>query len=156
MIARFTEVIDLKTYALQVFDYGAPIGFRLALKNPERISALVSQNGNAYEGLSEGWNPIQNYWRNRSEANRAALRSFRQAETTKWQYTHGVSDENLIAPESYTVDSALLARRGVDEIQLGLFGDYASNGAYIRRFKHISEKYTVFGGKTTRSSSGRC
>jgi pimeloyl-ACP methyl ester carboxylesterase len=128
VVDRFTEVLGLTRFAVFVFDYGAPIGFRLALKHPERITAIITQNGNAYEeGLSEGWNPIQAYWREPTRKNRAALRDFLKPETTKWQYTHGVADEGLVAPESYTLDSALLARPGNDEIQLDLFLDYASN-----------------------------
>jgi pimeloyl-ACP methyl ester carboxylesterase len=130
MISRFTEVLGLRRFAILVFDYGAPVGFRLALKHPERISAIISQNGNAYEeGLSEGWNPIQAYWREPTAANRAALRAFLSPESVKWQYTHGVADPALVAPESYTLDSALLARPGNDEIQLDLILDYASNVA---------------------------
>jgi pimeloyl-ACP methyl ester carboxylesterase len=134
--ARLAEVIDLKRFALLVFDYGAPVGFRIALKHPDRITALISQNGNAYEvGLSEGWNPIQTYWREPTAKNRAALRDFLKPETTKWQYIHGVGDESLVAPESYTLDSALLARPGNDEIQLDLFLDYASNVALYPKFQ---------------------
>jgi pimeloyl-ACP methyl ester carboxylesterase len=136
VIDRFTEVLDLKRFALFVFDYGAPVGFRIALKHPDRITALISQNGNAYEvGLSEGWNPIQTYWREPTAKNRAALRDFLKPETTKWQYVHGVGDESLVAPESYTLDSALLARPGNDEIQLDLFLDYASNVALYPKFQ---------------------
>lgn len=133
---RFTEVLGLTRFAVLVFDYGAPVGFRLALKHPERIAAIISQNGNAYEeGLSDGWNPIQAYWREPTEKNCAALRDFLKPETTKWQYTHGVADESLVAPESYTLDSALLARPGNDEIQLDLFLDYASNVALYPDFQ---------------------
>ena len=136
VINRFTEVLALKRFAVFVFDYGAPVGFRIALKHPERITALISQNGNAYEvGLSEGWNPIQTYWREPTAKNRAALRDFLKPETTKWQYVHGVGDESLVAPESYTLDSALLARPGNDEIQLDLFLDYASNVALYPDFQ---------------------
>ena len=136
VIGRFTEVIGLKRFAIYVFDYGAPVGFRLALKHPDRISAIVSQNGNAYEeGLSEGWNPIQVYWREPTPAHRAALRDFLKPEATKWQYTHGVAEDTLVAPESYTLDSALLARPGNDEIQLDLFLDYASNVALYPDFQ---------------------
>ncbi len=132
----FVDALNLKRFAMMVFDYGAPVGFRLALKKPERIAAIVSQNGNAYEeGLSDGWNPIRQYWREPSDTNRAALRAFLSPETTRWQYTHGVADETLIAPESYTLDSALLARPGNDEIQLDLFLDYASNVALYPRFQ---------------------
>jgi len=136
VIDGFTKVARLARYAIYVFDYGAPVGFRLATRHPERITAIISQNGNAYEeGLSEGWNPIQRYWKTPTAENRAALRNFLTPETTKWQYTHGVQDESLVAPESYTLDSALLARPGNDEIQLDLFLDYASNVALYPKFQ---------------------
>src|SRR5215467_8287399 len=135
-IDAFTRAIGLDRYAIYVFDYGAPVGLRLALAHPERITAIISQNGNAYvEGLSEGWNPIQKYWKEPSEANRAALRNFLKPDTTKFQYLHGVTDETLVAPESYTLDSALLSRSGNDEIQLDLFLDYASNVALYPKFQ---------------------
>jgi pimeloyl-ACP methyl ester carboxylesterase len=142
----FTQAVGLKSYAMYVFDYGAPVGFRLALNHPERVTAIISQNGNAYEeGLSQGWNPIQNYWKDPSEANRAALRGFLSADTTKWQYVHGVSDPTLVAPESYTLDSALLARPGNDDIQLDLFLDYASNVALYPKFQaYFREKKPPF------------
>jgi len=132
----FTGTVGLKQYAIYVFDYGAPEGFRLALAHPERVTAIVSQNGNAYvEGLSDGWNPIQRYWKEPTQANRAALRDFLTPQSTKWQYLHGVADESLVAPESYTLDSALLGRPGNDEIQLDLFLDYASNVALYPKFQ---------------------
>ena len=135
-IERFIEIIGLQRFAIYVFDYGAPIGFRLALAHPERIAAIISQNGNAYvEGLSDGWNPIQKYWNQPSPENRAALRAFLTSETTKFQYTQGVPDPELIAPEAYTLDSLLLARPGNDEIQLDLFKDYASNVALYPKFQ---------------------
>jgi pimeloyl-ACP methyl ester carboxylesterase len=136
VIGRFAEILGLKRFAIYIFDYGAPVGLRLALAHPERVSAIISQNGNAYEeGLSQGWNPIQRYWKEPTAANRAALRDFLKPETTKFQYVHGVSDEAAVAPESYTLDSALLARPGNDEIQLDLFLDYASNVALYPRFQ---------------------
>jgi pimeloyl-ACP methyl ester carboxylesterase len=136
IVGRFIDAVGLKRYAIYVFDYGAPIGFRLAAAHPERVTAIISQNGNAYEeGLSQGWNPIQKYWKEPTEANRVALRDFLKPETTKFQYLHGVSDETLVAPESYTLDSALLARPGNDEIQLDLFLDYASNVALYPKFQ---------------------
>lgn len=136
VIEGFTEKLGLDRYAVYVFDYGAPIGFRLALRHPERITALISQNGNAYlEGLSEGWNPIRNYWKDPSPENRAALRGFLNQETTKWQYTHGVSNPERLSPDTWTLDSALLARPGNDEIQLDLFGDYKSNIALYPKFQ---------------------
>src|SRR6516165_6495413 len=132
----FTQSIGIQRYAIYVFDYGAPVGLRLALAHPERVTAIVSQNGNAYEqGLSEGWNPIQKYWKEPNEANRAALREFLKPEATKWQYSHGVQDASLVAPEAYQLDSALLARSGNDEIQLDLFLDYASNVALYSKFQ---------------------
>jgi pimeloyl-ACP methyl ester carboxylesterase len=141
VIDAFTEKVGLKRYAIYIFDYGAPVGLRLALAHPGRITAIISQNGNAYEeGLSAGWNPIQKYWKEPTAANRAALRDFLKPEATKWQYTHGVADESLIAPESYALDSALLARPGNDEIQLDLFLDYAGNVALYPKFQEYFRK----------------
>jgi pimeloyl-ACP methyl ester carboxylesterase len=136
VMERFTEALGLSRYALYVFDYGAPVGFRLAVRHPERITALISQNGNAYEeGLSDGWNPIQAYWKDPSTENRSALRAFLTPETTRWQYTHGVPDPKRLSPDAWTLDSALLARPGNDEIQLDLFGDYKSNVALYPKFQ---------------------
>jgi pimeloyl-ACP methyl ester carboxylesterase len=136
VISSFTEQIGLKNFAIYVFDYGAPVGFRLALAHPERITAIIAQNGNAYEeGLSDGWNPIQKYWQDPSAQNRAALREFLQPDATKFQYTYGVQDTSLLEPESYTLDSALLARPGNDEIQLDLFLNYADNVALYPKFQ---------------------
>jgi pimeloyl-ACP methyl ester carboxylesterase len=136
VIERFTETIGLERYAIYVFDYGAPVGLRLALAHPERITAIISQNGNAYEeGLSQGWNPIQKYWKEPTAANRAALREFLTPEATKSQYLYGVQDATLVAPEAYQLDSALLTRPGNDEIQLDLFLDYASNVALYPKFQ---------------------
>ena len=136
VIDGFTQAVALHRFAIYVFDYGAPVGFRLALAHHERITAIISQNGNAYEeGLSDGWNPIQKYWKEQTPKNRAALRDFLKPETTKWQYVHGVQEESQVAPESYTLDSALLAREGNDEIQLDLFLDYASNVALYPKFQ---------------------
>ena len=135
-IDDFTQAIGLNHYAIYVFDYGAPVGFRLALAHPDRITAIISQNGNAYEdGLSQGWSPIQKYWTDPTPANRTALRDFLTPESTRWQYIHGVPNEKLVAPESYTLDSALLARPNNDEIQLDLFLDYASNVALYPKFQ---------------------
>lgn len=136
IVGGLVETLGLRRYAIYVFDYGAPVGLRLALANPDRITAIVSQNGNAYEeGLSDGWNPIQKYWKEPTEANRTALRDFLKPEATRWQYLHGVGDESAVAPESYTLDSALLGRSGNDEIQLDLFLDYASNVALYPAFQ---------------------
>ena len=136
VIDSFTQTIGLDRYAIYVFDYGAPVGLRLALTHPERITAVISQNGNAYEeGLSQGWNPIQKYWKEPTTENRVALREFLKPEATQWQYQHGVQDTTLLAPEAYALDSALLARPGNDEIQLDLFLDYASNVELYPRFQ---------------------
>jgi pimeloyl-ACP methyl ester carboxylesterase len=141
VIERFTEAIGLTRYALYIFDYGAPVGLRLALRHPERISAIVSQNGNAYEeGLSSDWNPIQKYWADPSPDNRAALKAFLSPDSIKWQYTHG-TDESRVAPESYALDSALLARPGNDEIQLDLFLDYVSNVKLYPKFQEYFRTY---------------
>ena len=135
-IARFTEVIGLKRFALYVFDYGAPTGFRLAMRYPERIAAIISQNGNAYEeGLSDGWTPIRAYWNEPSAANRAALRAFLQPDTTIWQYTHGVTDVTAVSPDGYSLDNHYLMRTGADDVQLDLFGDYKSNVALYPKFQ---------------------
>jgi len=128
VIEGFTDEVGLDRYALYVFDYGAPIGFRLAVRRPERIAAIVTQNGNAYEaGLSDGWDPIRAYWREPTQANRDAIRSLLQPETTVWQYTHGVTDPSSVSPDGYTLDNHYLARPCADEIQLDLFLNYASN-----------------------------
>lgn len=134
-IGRLTEVLGLARFALYIFDYGAPVGLRLAVKHPERVTAIVSQNGNAYEeGLSDGWNPIRAYWQQPSAANRDALRSFLTPETTRFQYTHGVADPSLVSPDGLSLDDHYLARPGAHEIQLDLLLDYASNVALYPRF----------------------
>jgi pimeloyl-ACP methyl ester carboxylesterase len=136
VIDRFTEVIGFDRYAVYVFDYGAPTGFRLALKHPERITAIISQNGNAYEeGLSDGWNPIRAYWQDPSQANRDALRALLTHDTTVWQYTHGVSDATRVSPDGYSLDEFYLSRPGAHEVQLDLFGDYQSNVALYPAFQ---------------------
>jgi len=141
VIDRFTEVVGLGRFAIYVFDYGAPTGFRLAMRHPERVTAIVSQNGNAYEeGLSDGWNPIRAYWQDPSEANRAALRAFLSPATTLWQYTHGVADPSSVSPDGYSLDNSYMARPGMDEIQLDLFGDYKSNVALYPEFQAYFRK----------------
>jgi pimeloyl-ACP methyl ester carboxylesterase len=137
VIDRFTEVIGFDRFAVYVFDYGAPTGFRLAVRHPERITAIISQNGNAYEeGLSEdGWNPIRAYWQDPSQANRNALRAFLTPETTRWQYTHGVPDPSSVSPDGQNLDNFYLARPGADEVQLDLMGDYKSNVALYPAFQ---------------------
>jgi len=135
-IDNFTKEIGLERYAIYVFDYGAPVGLRLAVAHPERVTAIISQNGNAYEeGLSEAWNPIQKYWKEPTADNRRALRDFLTPETTKFQYVHGTSDQMQVAPEAYALDAALLDRPGIADIQLDLFLDYANNVALYPTFQ---------------------
>ena len=135
-IDRFTETIGFDRFAVYVFDYGAPTGFRLAVKHSERITAIISQNGNAYEeGLSDGWTPIRAYWQDRSAANREALRAFLKPESIAWQYTHGVPDPTRVSPDGYTLDSFYTSRPGVADVQLDLFGDYKSNVALYPTFQ---------------------
>ncbi|NDU72100.1 alpha/beta fold hydrolase [Actinomadura sp. DSM 109109] len=128
IIDRLTETLGLDRYALYVFDYGAPIGFRMAARHPERISAIISQNGNAYQdGLSDAWAPVQAYWKEPSQANREGIRMLVEPKTTVWQYMHGVPDETLVSPDGFGLDNYYLTRTGADEIQLDLFLDYESN-----------------------------
>jgi len=135
VVDRWTEVLGLDSFALYVFDYGAPVGFRIATRHPERITAIISQNGNAYEeGLSDGWNPIRAYWKDPSQANRDAIRTLLAPQTTIWQYTHGVPDTTRVSPDGYGLDNYYLARPGADEVQLDLFLDYASNVALYPAF----------------------
>ena len=123
----FVQALDLKKYALYIFDYGAPVGLRLAAAHPERVTALVSQNGNAYlEGLGDAWAPIRQYWAD-PDAHRDTMRNFLSLEATKWQYTHGVANPDAVAPEAYYLDALLMERPGNAEIQLALFLDYANN-----------------------------
>jgi pimeloyl-ACP methyl ester carboxylesterase len=141
--AHFADLVDelvtrlgAKRYAMYVMDYGAPVGFRLALKHPERVSALIVQNGNAYEeGLKEFWDPIKAYWSNGSEANREALAFLLKPETTKFQYTDGVADVTRIAPDNWVHDQALLDRPGNKDIQLDLFRDYGTNVPLYPQFQ---------------------
>src|SRR5271155_1800809 len=141
-IDRFTDIIGLKRFAIYIFDYGAPVGLRIALKHPERITAIVSQNGNAYEeGLSDAWNPIRTYWLEPTQANRDALRNFLAPETTLFQYTHGVSDPSLVSPDGSSLDDHYLARPGAHEAQLDLLLDYASNVALYPQFQAYFRKH---------------
>ena len=139
VMGDFVEQIGLKKFAVYVFDYGAPVGFRLALRYPDRISALISQNGNAYvEGLSDDWAPVRAYWENPTPKNRDALRSLSILETTRWQYHHGVTNpEERVAPEAIFLDQTLLDRPQSAEIQLDLIGDYKSNVALYPKFQEF-------------------
>jgi len=148
---RLTEKLGVDRYALYVMDYGAPVGFRLAAKHPERVTALIVQNGNAYdEGIQKFWEPIQKYWASGSNADREAIRWLTSLKATKWQYTHGVPDTTLVSPDSWTMDQARLDRPGNQEIQLDLFYDYQTNiplypewQAYFR--KHQPPTLVVWG-----------
>jgi len=136
VMGGFTNVIGMSRYAVYVFDYGAPVGFRLALEHPDRVTALITQNGNAYEeGIGQVFDPMREYWREPSAKNRSALRELLKPESIQWQYTQGVTDTSLIAPESYALDAALIARPGNDEIQLDLFLDYRTNVALYPGFQ---------------------
>ena len=141
-IEAFTDALGLNRYAIYVFDYGAPTGFRLAMAHPERVSAIVSQNGNAYEaGLGDAWGPIRKYWAEPTAENREVIRqNILNLEGTRWQYTHGVANPESVAPESYTLDAALLERKGNKEIQLDLFLDYASNVKLYPKFQEYFRK----------------
>ncbi|MGI4763823.1 MAG: alpha/beta fold hydrolase [Janthinobacterium lividum] len=142
VIGRFTEVIGLARFAIYIFDYGAPTGLRIALAHPERITGLVSQNGNAYEeGLSDGWEPIQRYWREPSDANRQALREMLTPRAIRWQYEHGVADVGRVSPDGSMLDLHYTQRPGVDEIQLDLFRDYASNVALYPAFQRYFREH---------------
>jgi pimeloyl-ACP methyl ester carboxylesterase len=136
-VLAFTDALQLEHYALYVFDYGAPVGFRLAMARPKRVTAIVSQNGNAYEeGLGDAWDPIRKYWAAPTTENREVIRkNILTLEGTRWQYTHGAKNPESIAPESYTLDWALLERPGNNEIQLDLFLDYASNVKLYPKFQ---------------------
>jgi pimeloyl-ACP methyl ester carboxylesterase len=140
-INAFVEALNLKRYAIYVFDYGAPTGFRLAVAHPERVTAIISQNGNGYvDGLGDAWDPIKKYWKEPAPANREALRGFIGLEGTKWQYVHGVTDPVQVEPEAYWLDTVLLQRPGNAEIQLDLFLDYASNVKLYPTFQEYFRK----------------
>jgi pimeloyl-ACP methyl ester carboxylesterase len=141
-LEAFTDVLGLKRYALYVFDYGAPTGLRLAMAHPERVTAIVSQNGNAYEeGLGDAWGPIRKYWSEPTAENREVIRqNILTLEGTRWQYTFGVASPESVAPESYTLDNTLMERPGNKEIQLDLFLDYASNVKLYPKFQEYFRK----------------
>ena len=141
-IGRFTEELHLNRYALLVHDYGAPVGWRLALAHPQRVTAIISQNGNAYEeGLGEAWAPIQQYWRDPTVENRHALSEFPTPAAIKWQYLEGVSDQSLISPDGYSLEGMQVLRPGNAEIQLDLLLDYASNVEMYPQFQHYFRQY---------------
>jgi pimeloyl-ACP methyl ester carboxylesterase len=147
--ANFADLMDglmsqkgVKHYAMYVMDYGAPVGYRLALKHPERVSALIVQNGNAYtEGLGTFWDPIKAYWRSDTPANRKALAGLVSLETTKFQYTDGMSDLTHISPDNWVHDQALLDRPGNADVQLDLFKDYGTNVPLYPKFQAFFRQY---------------
>src|SRR5271163_3496857 len=136
-IDAFTRALKIDRYAIYVFDYGAPTGFRLAMAHPDRITAIVSQNGNAYEdGLGDAWGPIRKYWAFPNAENREVIaKNVLTLEGTRWQYTHGVTNPDLVAPETYTLDMALMERPGNKDIQLDVFVNYATNVALYPAFQ---------------------
>ncbi|EKD5158805.1 alpha/beta fold hydrolase [Enterobacter cloacae] len=141
-IAQFTEQLNLNTYALMVHDYGAPVGWRLAVSHPARVTAIISQNGNAYEeGLGEGWTPIQRYWHEPTEQNRLALHDFPTPASIKWQYLEGVTDTSSVSPDGYTLEGLHISRPGNADIQLDLVLDYASNVAMYPVFQEYFREY---------------
>ncbi|HKE82733.1 MAG TPA: alpha/beta hydrolase [Vicinamibacterales bacterium] len=142
VMTRFTEVLGLHRFAVYVFDYGAPTGLRMAVEHPERVSAIITQNGNAYvEGLSDGWNPIRAYWKEPTQTNRDALRMLLTPETTHWQYTTGVKDTSLVSPDGYNLDNYYMTRPGAHEAQLDLFLDYSSNVALYPTFQEYFHRH---------------
>jgi len=142
IVDKFVHQIGLEKYSLYVMDYGAPVGYRLAVKHPEKIEALIVQNGNAYEeGLGEFWEPLRAYWSEPNEKNKNALKKFLTLEATRWQYTHGVKNENAINPDNWIHDQSLLDRPGNNEIQLQLFYDYKSNPPLYPQWQEYFRKY---------------
>jgi pimeloyl-ACP methyl ester carboxylesterase len=140
-ILAFTDALALKRYTLYAFDYGAPTGFRLAMARPGRVTAIVSQNGNAYEeGLGDAWAPIRRYWSEPTAENRETVRKALSPEGIRWQYTTGVPNPDAIAPEGYTLDAAMIARPGNMDIQLDLFLDYANNVKLYPAFQEYFRK----------------
>lgn len=128
VVEAFTEKLGLESYSLYLMDYGAPVGFRLATRHPERVDALIVQNGNAYdEGLRDFWVPLKTYWKERTDENATPLRGLLTIDATRWQYTHGVRDVTAISPDNWTIDQSRLDRPGNQEIQLQLFHSYGSN-----------------------------
>jgi pimeloyl-ACP methyl ester carboxylesterase len=145
IILKFINKIGLNKFTIYIQDYGAPIGLRIAYRNPDMINSIITQNGNAYiEGLGEAWNPIFDYQKNRNIENENKVRKIFTLETTKWQYTHGVDDKKLkelITPDTWNLDYALLCRPGNDKIQLQLFYDYQINIKLYKEFHNYFRKY---------------
>lgn len=141
-IDQFTDQLKLDRYAIAVHDYGAPVGWRLALAHPSKVTAIISQNGNAYEeGLSTGWEPIRKYWNNPTRENRDTLSGFPTRESIKWQYVEGVSDTSAVAPDAYTLEGAQISQPGMADIQLDLLLDYATNVEKYPEFQAYFREY---------------
>ena len=139
---RFVEALGLERYSLYVMDYGAPIGFRIAAKHPERVEALIVQNGNAYDkGLREFWQPLKAYWQDKSPENADKLRPFLALEATKWQYTHGVRNPEAISPDNWNIDQRFLDRPGNNDIQLALFYSYRTNPSLYPQWHKYFRQY---------------
>lgn len=142
IVEKFIDAIDLKKYSLYVMDYGAPIGYRIAAKYPERVQALIVQNGNAYEeGLREFWEPIKAYWQERSPENAEKLKYLVTLEATKWQYTNGVRNPEAISPDTWTMDQHFLDCPGNEEIQLALFYSYGTNPPLYPQWQEYFRKH---------------
>lgn len=142
IMEEFIRKMELKRYSLYVMDYGAPVGFRIASRHPERVQSLIIQNGNAYdEGLREFWNPVKAYWKERSETNAVELRKLLTLEGTRWQYTHGTRRVETISPDNWMVDQPLLDRPGNQEIQLAMFYDYGSNPPLYPKWQAYFRQY---------------
>jgi pimeloyl-ACP methyl ester carboxylesterase len=142
VIEEFVETLGLNRYSIYLFDYGAPIGLRLALRHPERVQTLIAQNGNAYEeGLSDFWDPMRNYWNNPTQENRSAIHELVEMKTTRWQYENGVHDRSLLDPVTWTLDQYLIDRPGNAAMQLGLFYDYRTNVLLYPQFQAFFRRY---------------
>ncbi|MBB6144371.1 pimeloyl-ACP methyl ester carboxylesterase [Silvibacterium bohemicum] len=142
LVEELTNQLGLTKYTMYVMDYGAPIGYRLAIRHPEKVSGLIVQNGNAYEeGLREFWDPIKKYWGEATAENRAALERLTKPDATKWQYENGVSDKTLVDPTTYTLDQAGMDRPGNADIQLDMLYDYRTNVPLYPQFQEFFRKY---------------
>lgn len=141
-VDQFIKQKGIKSFAIAVHDYGAPVGWRLAVKHPEKVTAIISQNGNAYEdGLADGWAPIKKYWKNPSKENREALSDFPTPASIKWQYVEGVHDTSKVSPDGYTLEGLHVSKPGMADIQLDLLLDYASNVAQYPEYQTYFRKH---------------
>lgn len=142
VVDKFIQNLGLDKYSLYVMDYGAPVGFRIALKHPEKVESLIIQNGNAYdEGLREFWDPFKAYWKDRSPENEAAMRKLLTMDATKWQYTNGVRNKETISPDTWNMDTFFMDRPGNDRIQLELFYSYGTNPPLYPKWQAYFREY---------------